>query len=38
MKQTYECGNTNALIGYFKSILIVYVVINIAVHTYIYIY
>ena len=34
IKQTYEYGNINILMGYFKLILIVDV-INIAIHTYI---
>ena len=34
IKQTYECDIINILIGCFKLILIVDVVINIAVHIY----
>ena len=35
VKQTYEYSNINILMGYFELILIVDVVINIAIHTYI---
>ena len=38
IKQTYEYGNINILMGHFKLMLIVDVVINIVIHTYIYIY
>ena len=37
INQTYAYNNINILIGYFKLILIVDVVISIAVHIYIYI-
>ena len=35
IKQTYEYGNINILMGYFDLILIVDVVINIVIHAYI---
>ena len=36
IKQTYKYGNINILMGYFKLILLVDVVINTAIHIYIY--
>ena len=36
IKQTYEYGNINILMGHFELILIVDVVINIVIHTYIF--